>query len=40
MAASRSGSGPPEPSGVEVSGFHPDLEHQLEQLGYLGDDKP
>jgi arylsulfatase A-like enzyme len=28
----------PEPSGTTVSGFHPDLEEQLRQLGYLGED--
>jgi arylsulfatase A-like enzyme len=28
----------PEPSGTSVSGFHPDLEAQLRQLGYLGED--
>ncbi len=27
----------PEPSGTEVSGYHPELEDQLRELGYLGE---
>ncbi|MCA9492953.1 MAG: hypothetical protein KC621_23645, partial [Myxococcales bacterium] len=27
----------PEPDGVEVAGYHPDLRQQLEELGYLGE---
>ena len=28
----------PEPRGVEVSGFHPDVAQQLQELGYLDED--